>query len=127
MIKIILDTNFLVYCAENKIDYKEGIENLVNEGIELVVPFQVIDELKDLAENSSKFSDKQAARLALKLLEHNKVRELVVRGVHADEAILNILKKEKAIVATIDYQLRKKVGMKNRAIVIEGMRKIVWD
>jgi len=43
MIKIILDTNFLVYCAENKIDYKEGIENLVNEGIELVVPFQVID------------------------------------------------------------------------------------
>lgn len=41
--KIILDTNFLVYCAKNKLDYKEEIGNLIKEGFELVVPEQVVD------------------------------------------------------------------------------------
>ncbi len=36
MIKIILDTNFLVYCAENKVDYASGIMGLMDEGYDVV-------------------------------------------------------------------------------------------
>ena len=42
--KVILDTNFLIYCAKEKRDYFEAIQNMLNENYELVVPEQVIRE-----------------------------------------------------------------------------------
>jgi len=124
--KIILDTNFLIYCAENKIDYKSEIDRLVKEGHNLIVPMQVIEELKELSEKAHKFSDKSASKLALKLLEVNEVNVISAIGNYADKAILDLVKKEGGIVATIDDVLRKKVGMCNRVIVIEGKRKVAW-
>lgn len=52
--KIILDTNFLIYCAKNKFDYVEEIGNLINEGFELVVPMQVVNELEKLENDKLK-------------------------------------------------------------------------
>ena len=43
--KIILDTNFLIYCAKNKLDYIEKITDLLKEDYELVVP--VVDFLAE--------------------------------------------------------------------------------
>ena len=125
--KIILDTNFLIYCAKNKIDYRQEIERLVKEGHDLVVPGQVVEELRQLSEKAHKFSDKSAAKLALKLIEANEVNVISACGDYADKAILDLVKKEGGVVATIDLALRKKVGMLNRAIVIEGKRKVAWD
>ena len=55
--KIILDTNFLIYCAKEKLDYVEAIHDLLNEDYELVVPEQVIDELK--INQTSSFTKKE--------------------------------------------------------------------
>ena len=66
--KIILDTNFLIYSAKHKMDYMEEISNLINEGFELVVPKQVINELKMLKDDKWKKvsgKDKTAADLAV--------------------------------------------------------------
>ena len=123
MIKVILDTNFLVYCAENKIDYKTEIDNLMTEGYTLVVPEQVIAELNELYTKGTKFSDRSAAWLALKILKANKVEVVPSRGKYADEAILNLVRIGN-IVATLDLELRKKVS---RAIVLEGKRKLILD
>jgi rRNA-processing protein FCF1 len=125
-IKVILDANFLIYCAENKIDYAEGIMNLMSEGYELVVPSLVARELGDLSKSSKKMSDRDAAKLALNLLEHNKVKTLFLRGKYADEAIIKFVKKEGGIVATLDVDLRN--NLRNfRKIVIEGKRKFNWE
>ena len=125
MVQVILDTNFLVYCAENKVDYAAGIMEIMNEGYELVVPKQIISELKEISEKSKKLSDRSAAWLALKLLEHNKVKIIEVRGSYADEAIINLVRMG-SVVATVDLELRKK--LKNtRFIVIKGTRKISWE
>jgi len=48
MIKIVLDTNFLLYCAKYKIDYMQEIENLMTEGYELVTLSQIISELNKI-------------------------------------------------------------------------------
>jgi len=125
MIKVILDTNFLVYCAENKVDYAAGIMEIMTEGYELIVPRQVVQELNDIASDSKKLSDRSAAFLALKLLEHNKIKIADVQGRIADEAILNLVRIG-SIVATLDLELRKK--LKNtRVIVIKGVKKIAFD
>jgi len=100
--KIILDTNFLIYCAKNKLDYREEIAKLINEGFDLVVPKQVMSELKMLRDDKWKKvsgKDKTAADLALKLLLHNNVEIVDISGNKAgsdkseghsvDEAIVN--------------------------------------
>ena len=125
--KVILDTNFLMYCAENKIDYKDEIERIMAEGHDLVTLEQVVNELKQLAEKSKKYTDKSAAKLSLKLLAANFVEIIKAEGDYADRAIINLVKSSGAIVATIDKQLRKRLGRQNRAIVIEGKRKVAWN
>lgn len=126
MIKILLDTNFLIYCAENKIDYATEILNLVNEGIEFIVPKQVIDELNEIVQKSKKLSDRTAAFLALKILEHNKVKVIEISARYADDALFNLVRVG-TIVATLDLELRKRLEGRARILLIRGKKKIDFE
>jgi rRNA-processing protein FCF1 len=119
--KIILDTNFLVYCAKQKIDYNEEIRILVSGKYDLVVFEQIIRELKYLEEKSKKYSDREAAKLALKLLKVNKVKTLKSKEKTADDAIIS--KTKGNIVATLDLVLLKKL---DRVITIRGKKKLTF-
>lgn len=125
MIKVILDTNFLIYCAENKIDYRHAIDDLIHEGYELVVPKQVAIELQSIERTATKLSDRSAAFLALRLLEHNNIKIIEVKGDYADEAILNLARIGN-IVATLDLELRNKLK-NSRKIVITGNKRVVFE
>jgi rRNA-processing protein FCF1 len=113
IIKVILDANFLIYCAEKKIDYASEIADLMNEGYELVVPSQVFHELSKLRDKADKYSDRVAANLALKVLEHNGVKVINSGERYADEAIIHLSRFN--VVATLDEAIRKRVG---RVIVV---------
>ncbi len=104
--KIILDTNFLIYCAEQRIDYKFGIDMLLNEYYELVVPIQVLHELGDL-KKSKKKSIRRAAKIAIELIYHNNIEIIDSKGKNADEAIIKLSKGN--IIATLDKEIRDKV------------------
>lgn len=123
--KIILDTNFLIYSAKHKMDYVEEIGNLINEGFDLVVPKQVINELKMLRDDKWKKvsgADKRAADLALQLLEHNKVKIVDISGKSVDEAIVNLADSNvKNIVCTLDREMRHKLP---RVILVNKFKKL---
>lgn len=112
--KIILDTNFLIYCAKEKLDYVRELLNLINESYELVVPIQVLRELKSLREDKMKKvsgKDKDAASLALQLVEANGLKKMIITGKTVDEAIINLAKEDKKnIVCTLDREMRKILG-----------------
>jgi len=124
--KIILDTNFLIYCAKNKLDYAEELDNLLNEDYELVVPQQVIRELELLSEDIKKKisgKDKFAASLALQLLDANDVKKIKVKGKTVDEGIINLSKEnDKNIVCTLDKEMRDILG---RVILINRKKKLM--
>lgn len=124
--KIILDTNFLIYCAKKKLDYVEKIGNLINEGFELVVPEQVVRELESLRDDGLKKvsgRDKDAASLALQLLGANKVKKVNVSGKTVDEGILNLAGEDKKnIVATLDREMR---GILGRVILVNKQGKLM--
>jgi rRNA-processing protein FCF1 len=122
MIAVILDTNFVIYCAEKKLDYMAQISSLMNEGYEVVVPKQVISELEDLKQNAEKYSDRTAVNLAMQILKFNKVKVVEARGRTADDAIANLSRFN--IVATLDEGLKKRVG---RIIIISRDRKLMFD
>jgi len=124
--KIILDTNFLIYCSKHKLDYKEEISNLVNEGFDLIVPKQVINELKKLKDDKWKKvsgADKLAIDLALKLLIHNKVDIVDISGKSVDDAIVKLAQSDpKNIVCTLDREMRYTLG---RVILVNSFKKLM--
>ena len=95
--------------CQPKIDF---FEKLQQEGFEVLIPCQAIDELIGLG-----------ADIALKILENNKFRLIREKGKDADGAILKIAKKNpSAVVATLDCGLKKKI--KNPKMVIRGRKKL---
>lgn len=121
--KIILDTNFLIYCAKEKLDYTEEINNLISEGYELVVPLQVIEELERLKIKAKKGKDKTASDLALQLLEKNKIKKVKVEGKTVDQGIINLSNENKKnIVATLDREMRHILG---RVILVNRGKKLM--
>lgn len=118
--KIILDTNFLIYCAKQKIDYVEEIGKLLSERYEIVIPIQVVDELEKLKLNEKKLKDREAAELALQLLEAKKIRKIEASGKTADESAIKLAREDKKnIVCTADRGIRKDLG---KAIIPRGKR-----
>ena len=121
--KIILDTNFLIYCAKEKLDYNEEIQDLINDKYELVVPEQVVEELKRLAKKTKKWSDKEASNLALQLLEKNKIKIVDIKAKKVDDVIINLAKENsKNIVCTLDKEMRKKLP---RVILLNRNKKLI--
>lgn len=124
--KVILDTNFLIYCAKEKLNYIEEIGDLLNEGFELVVPMQVVDELKKLKNDKWKKvsgKDKAAADLALQLMEYNQIKVVSPKGKTVDQAIINLANENKKnIVCTLDREMRHILG---RVILINRGRKLM--
>lgn len=136
--KVILDTNFLIYCTKEKLDYEEKIEKLLNEKYELVVPLQVINELKKVRDKPKDIlpafkrktrykkttgKDKAAADLALKILEAKKIKKIDIEGKNVDKAIIKLAREDKKnIVATLDREMR---GILGRVILISRGKKLI--
>jgi len=136
--KVILDTNFLIYCAKEKLDYEEALLSLLNEDYELVVPEQVIEELKivmkkkkekiPLLKRKPKYKkttgrDKAAAELALQILEKKMIKKIKIEGRNVDLAIINLAKENnKNIVCTLDKEMRGRLG---RVILISKGNKLI--
>ena len=51
--KILLDTNFILTCAKQKIDFFD-----ILQGKQILIPKQVIDEIKNVADSKQKLSAK---------------------------------------------------------------------
>jgi len=126
MIKVILDTNFLIYCARNKLDYIEEIDELLSEGHEIVVPLQVVSELEKLRDDKLKKvsgADKQAAGLALQILDANMIKKINIPGSTVDNALIKLAgENKKNIVATLDRGMRIELP---RVILINRFKKLI--
>lgn len=121
--KIILDTNFLIYCTKEKLDYVEEIGDLIDENYEIVVPSQVIEELNRLKIKAKKGKDKDASDLALKILKSKDIKIIETTGKNVDNAIINLAEENKKnIVCTLDREMRFKLG---RVILINKGRKLM--
>ena len=140
--KVILDTNFLIYCTKEKIDYVEKLGEMLHEKFNIVVPLIVIDELKKIMQKQKRFipfaqrtarfrkttgRDKEAAKLALAILEKH-VREgaahtIVVKGKTVDEALITLAQEDKKnIVCTLDKEMRSILG---RVILMNKNKQLI--
>lgn len=112
---MVLDTNFLLVPHQFRIDIFGEIEELLEFPHTYVVPSGVKKELEKLAEG--KGSEGAAARLGLKILRERECTEVESRG-NVDSWIRKYAKKENAIVATNDRELRNKLKKDGVEVVL---------
>lgn len=122
MKKTILDTNFILTCVKQKIDFFEEIKFM---GMEILIPKQVINELRIITSSKKKLHFREDAVLSLKLLEKNSFKKIDLSkyGKNTDKGIKNCAEKNKdIIIATLDKELKNKI--KNQKLVIRGKKKL---
>jgi len=92
--------------------------------MQIIIPKQVIQELKKITESKKKLHFRDDAELSLKLLEKNSFEEIDVRGFSdVDKAIIKFAEKNKeVIVATLDKEIKKSVT--NMKLIIRGKKKL---
>lgn len=125
--EILLDTNFVITCTKQKIDFFNLTSQIVEEPLDWLIPDKVITEVKKLSEErSNKIKDRQSALLFLDLLESYVSRKEEIKIIHltkpiVDDAIVDYCDKNPWVVlATLDKKLKSRVA--NRLLTIQGKK-----
>jgi len=113
--QIILDTNFLILPGQFKVDIFDEIEKVLGFHYELIVPEVVVEELKKLAKTNKK--DAVHSKVALKLIEKNKIKIIKSKETYADKEIIRLVSSDNFIVATQDYALKRELRKKNVPLI----------
>ena len=120
MKEVLLDTNFILSCIRNKIDFFEEL-NLM--GFKILIPKQVVFELASILDSKKKLKFKEEASLALQLLKNNSFKEVDLGVSYVDEGIRKFSKNNKdVIVATLDKELKDE--LMNSKLVIRNKKSL---
>jgi len=120
MKKTVLDTNFILTCVKQKIDFFDEIRFM---GMEILIPEEVLEEIKRIMNRGKKLHFRENAKLALKILEKGKFKKIKLETEDVDTGLANFATKNKDVtVATLDRELKKKI--KKPKLVIRGKKKL---
>lgn len=120
MKQVILDTNFILTCVKQKIDFFEKIPQM---GLDILIPKQVIEEIKRVANSTKKLKFRDDAKLAQVILEKNKFTQIDIRGKYVDRGLIKYAKEHpRLIIATLDKEIKNKTT--NSKLVIRGKKKL---
>jgi len=115
-----LDTNFILYSIANKVDFHE---ELLMRGHRVVIPREVILEIKRLKAGSKALKFREEAELALKLIDAQDFDLVDCPGKYVDVGIRAFLKDHPTyVLATMDKELKKNVS--NRKMVLRNKKKL---
>ena len=110
--EVLLDTNFIISCLLKKIDF---LEILNEKGFRIIVPREVLQELKDLRrDEKTSRAERQAIELSFQILVRKKVEKVNVGGRTVDEGLV-AKGQQGAYIATLDRGIKVKVP--NRVVI----------
>jgi len=103
---IVLDTNFLLYCVKYK-----TIDRVLEMNEKIIIPEPVFNELKKIsAERGVRGEDAGTAfQIILKFKKEGKVFLKKTEAKYADDSVLEVAKKSKAVAGTLDAGLIRRL------------------
>jgi len=113
--KILIDTNFAITCAKNKIDFPSVANDIIDEKIEWLVPQDVLNELGNIKDKTgTKEKDKKAAKLSFEVLQDlsPEIINLPGKNPNVDIKIVNYIIDKEIVLATLDKNLKSRVNKK---------------
>lgn len=125
--EILLDTNFILTCVLQKIDFVELSEEMFNEKLNWILPKQVISELKKIEKDlKQKRKFREGAKLSLEILETMNLKIVDLnKNPNIDIAIKDYISDKPIVLATNDKGLKKRV--KNRILSIRGTKSLILE
>lgn len=115
-VKVILDSNFLMIPFQFNLDVFQEIEFLLQKKVDFIVPSAVKSELTGISSRGGEGAAE--ASLALQLASRCRVVEVTLDpGETVDDAIVKASQKLRAVVATTDIALKKKLRDINIPVV----------
>ncbi len=115
--EVLLDTNFIISSLLKKIDFLGELEGM---GFKIILPREVLQELKDLKTERTSREERTAIDVAFKLFSSSKrVKKMSLGNNIVDDALIE---KGKAgyYIATLDRGIKNKIP--NR-VIIDSARK----
>ena len=119
--KILLDTNFVLTCSKQKIDFPSIAEKMIDQKIKWIVPQDVLNELGNIKDRKGiKVSDKNAAELSFEILKklNPEILSLPGKNPNVDIKIVNYIIDKDIVLATMDKNLKSRVN--NKILTIRG-------
>lgn len=114
---VFLDSSFIVSCVMKRIDF---IEELRGMGFRVLVPREVLDELKDLRlKDKTSRRERESIDIAFKMLEEFAVKKKTIGGRNVDDALVS-KGAEGFYIATLDRGIKVRVS---NLVVIDSARK----
>ena len=103
----ILDSNFVIACVRNNIEF---IEQLKLEGFRVIIPKEVLEEMKDLRQKVSR-DERLAIDIGMDIISKSKIEKMKLPKGKVDEGLIQLGKKG-AYIATLDKTIRSIVPNK---------------
>jgi len=121
--KVLLDTNFVISCIRKNIDFISQLESL---GFNVVLPLEVLQELKDLRKNPGENrADRAAIDIAFELFEKRKVKKMSLGSLKSkqklDEKLIH-KGKDGYYIATLDNEIKRSVP--NKIIILNAKNEV---
>ncbi|MBS4044159.1 MAG: hypothetical protein KGZ59_10120 [Chitinophagaceae bacterium] len=121
MVEIICDTNFLIHLATRRIKNIDNLDVEIGQ-LTFVVPQVVQNELSGLIKNPKKQQD---ITQTLNFIKNFKV--LPLNGNFADKELIDYVKKNGSIIATMDKELKKQIKKHGGTIISISNDKIILE
>ena len=113
MKQVILDTSFILTCVKQKIDFFEELKFI---GLQVLIPVQVIRELKNMKASNN-------AQLALQILDKNNFEQVDLKIKEVDQGLMQYAQKHSDVfVATLDREIKNKID--NSKVVIREKKRL---
>ena len=119
--KILLDTNFILTCAKEKIDFPSLADEIIDQKISWVVPQDVVNELGVLKDRvGMKVQDRDAAKLGFEMMQNldAEVVRLPGKNPNVDIKIVNYVMGKDIVLASMDRDLKSRID--NKILTVRG-------
>ena len=123
--KILLDTNFILTCAKQKIDFPVVVNEIIDQKIKWLIPQDVLNELGTLKDRTGiKVEDRDAAKLSFEIIKslNPKIIQLSGKNPNVDIKIVNYITDKNIVLATLDKNLKSRVD--NKILTIRGKKNL---
>lgn len=107
MIKVLLDTNFLMGMFQLKIDIFTELDRIMEEPFKVAIISQTKEELERLAEGAQK--EALPAKMALSLIVQRGIETIPMKEGYADDLLAELAQAKGWYLATNDKELRRRV------------------
>lgn len=121
MVEVICDTSFLIHLANHRIKNLATLDTDIGN-IRFLVPEIVHEELAKLAKQEEKTKEASATIQYIK-----NFKKINIGGTFADDSILQYVKENGGIVATIDKDLKYKIKNHGGSVISIANNRIVLE